>query len=208
VVGVQAELRLENEEDRVLDKTKTDALGTLDFGNLPEGNYVLRLMSRGFQSLTIKSIHLADGEHKTLPALELSIGEMGSCGVRAVLEYMRLLIPSGGRGNVGGTVRVDLGPLVGNSPPVEAAEVVLLCGGASPCARTTTDAQGRFLFTNIPAGKHGIRASHTDFYSETLPGYIAQDGRELVYFPLYIERCFKGNCDPTRRPRKPLAVCE
>jgi hypothetical protein len=207
IAGVHAELRLASEEGRVFSTTTTDADGMFEFRNLPPENYALRLISPGFKWLTIKSIYVVDGEHKALPVLELSISEIASCGGRAVLDYMRLLTP-GDSGNVGGTVHIDLGPLVGNSPPVQDAEVVLLCSGATPCRTTKTDAQGRFLFAKFPAGNHGIRASHADFYAAKLPGYIAQDGRELVYSPLYIERCFKGDCDPAKRPKKPLGICE
>src|SRR5665811_2377229 len=108
----------------------------------------------GFELLTIKSIHLSPGEQRSLPDLELSIGR--TCGGGAVLDYMRLLTPSGDGGNVGGTVRLDYGPLVGNSPSVNAAEVVLLCGGRTPCGATRTDAQGHFLFSNVASGEHAI----------------------------------------------------
>lgn len=109
---------------------------------------------------------------------------------------------------MGGRVRVDLGPLVGNSPPVDDTDVLLLCYGGTPCSTTKTDAQGRFLFINIPPGNHVIRASHKGFYTETLPGFVAQDQRELMYSALYIERCSEPNCDPAKRSKKPLAVCE
>lgn len=82
VAGVRTELRPESDEIRVLTTTNTDAFGSFNIGNLTEGNYVLRLMSPGFKWLTIKSIYLSEGEHKALPTLELSIGEMASCGGR------------------------------------------------------------------------------------------------------------------------------
>ena len=81
----------DSEEGRVVSTPTTNADGVFEFRNLPQENYALRLIGPGFQSLTIKSIYVVDGERKALPVLELSIAVMGSCGGRAVLDYMRLL---------------------------------------------------------------------------------------------------------------------
>ena len=58
------------------------------------------------------------------------------------------------------------------------------------------------------AGNHAIGASHVGFYAEMRSGYLTHHGRERVYSPLYLERCPKGNCDPAKRAKKPLVICE
>jgi len=203
VPAAQAELRSESKPEVFLRGT-TDASGVYIFDGLIGGDYTLQLMSPGFASLTLKSIHIADGEHSSLPNLQLSVSY---CGSGPVPEYLRILKSPREVGDVGGSVRLVLGPTTRESPPISEARVVLVCG-RSPCRTTTTDSQGHFLFKDVPPGEYAIRVSHAGLYTETRSGYEVQDARELIYYPIYLERCFRANCDPSKRPEKPLAVCE
>jgi len=103
VVGVKAELWSHNEEGREgeLGITKTDALGKFTFSNLPGGNYVLRLTSPGFQSLTVKSIYVADGADSILPALE-TVSRRNGLVRRACRPRIPATIDAGRQGQSGG----------------------------------------------------------------------------------------------------------
>jgi hypothetical protein len=207
IAEAEAELRLEKIRSEAL-RGKTDASGAYAFHGLSAGDYTLRFFRPGFKWLTVKSIHLMEGENRSLADMELSVADFAWCPGRAVLEYVRLLPTPVRSGSLAGTVRVYPGPSIVNSPPLNGAKVVLLCTGGTPCGTAKTDVQGQFVFTNAPQGEHAIRVSRPGFYTETEPGYSAVSGREMVYAPIFLEKCYKGNCDAAKRPKRPLAVCE
>ena len=202
VPGVRTELRSESNPEAVLRGT-TNESGVYNFELLTGGDYTLLLTSPGFAHLTLKSLHISNNEHMLLPALQLSVA--ASCDGGPFVDYLRLLTASVQGGDLGGSVQVDFGPMTENSASISEAQVVLLCGRI-PCQTTTTDSQGTFLFKDVPSGEYGIRVSHVGFYAETRPGYAVQPGRELIYYPIYLERC--TDCNPKKPPKKPLAVCE
>src|SRR5208337_4459810 len=49
----------------------------------PSGEYTLQLFSPGFKKLTVRSIHLSDGEQKSIPPLRLQVGSISGCGRHA-----------------------------------------------------------------------------------------------------------------------------
>jgi hypothetical protein len=203
VPAAQAELRSESKPEIFLRGT-SDASGVYVFDRLMDGDYTLRLIKPGFASLVLKSIHIATGEHTSLPNVQLSVSY---CGSGPAPEYLRILKSPREVGDVGGSVRLDPGPTTDESPPISKARVDLVCG-RSPCRTTTTDSQGHFLFKNVPPGEYAIRVSHAGLYTGTRSGYEVQEARERIYYPVYLERCFRANCDPAKRPKKPLAICE
>jgi hypothetical protein len=206
VSGTQAELRSETASDRRF-RTAADSTGVYHFSGLLSDEYTLNLSSRGFKSLTVKSIHISEDEQKSLPTLQLEVGSVGDCGVHAALDYIRLLPPGDHMGNLRGSVRIDKGPMSGKSPPIAGADVTLMCTTGKVCT-TKTDSNGEFMFKALPLGNLTVRVTRTGFYPLTMPGYAIQEGLESIYWSISLERCPLGNCDPRLRPRRPPARCE
>jgi hypothetical protein len=188
----------------VVSRTQADTSGVYRFAGLPAREYTLKLVSPGFQPLSVKSIQILDGEQHSLPPLELKIGE---CGPYASLDYLLELPLSGAVGDIVGNVRLDKGPAARNNPPIADATVTLICGNGAVCGTTKTASNGEFIFKSIPPGTFLVRVQHAGFYPLERSGYVVQAGFEARYNSAYIERCSLGNCDPRRRAQK-LALCE
>src|SRR5262245_10760145 len=186
VSGTQAELLSETVSNRKF-RTSADSAGVYDFSRLPTDEYTLKLFSPGFKSLTVKSIHILDSEQKALPTLQLEVGSMADCGGHAVLDYIRF-VPSGDHfGNLRGSVRIDQGPMVGNSPPIAGADITLICSAGKVCGATKTNADGEFMFKTVPPGNLSVRVNHAGFYPLNEPGYTVEEGLESVYWSIYVE---------------------
>lgn len=171
-------------DQRIVSYTNGD--GDFKFSNLPTGNYILRSRAPGFQFLTIKSVAIEDGEERKLPPVQL---EIGFCGGRRAIDYMRFQYPQTNTGGLGGKVLVDEGPLKGNSQPVADAEVKLLCSKGGVCATAKTDHDGAFSFSKIYPGDASLLVSHPGFYPHDKTGFRIESGRELTYYPIYLEKC-------------------
>jgi hypothetical protein len=186
--------------------TNSDTAGQFVFTGVAADTYALKLNRPGFHLLTVKEIRILEGEQKALPTLQLDVSSMADCGGGAALDYIRML-PSGSLlGNVGGSVRLDQGPMKGNGPPISSADVtVRFC---SKGCTAKTDVNGDFSFGDLSPGDHSVEVTHPGFYPLYMPGYLVKQGIESIYYSVYLERCPKGNCDPKLRPRKPPAHCE
>lgn len=206
ISGTHAELRSETASDRSF-RTAADSTGVYHFSGLLTGEYTLKLSGPGFKSLTVKSIHISEDEQKSLPTLQLEVGSVGCGGHSVPLDYIRLLPPGDHIGNLGGSVRIDRGPMVGKSPPIAGADVTLMCSRGKVC-RTKTDSNGEFVFKALPPGNLAVRVTRPGFYPLTVPGYAIEEGLESIYQSIYLERCPLGNCDPRLRPKRPPAGCE
>lgn len=68
--------------------------------------------------------------------------------------------------------------------------------------------RGRFLFQGIDSGVYDVVVKHAGFYPLRVSRVEVEENREMIYSSFTIGHCFKGNCDPKLRPKKPLAVCE
>jgi len=107
VAHTKAELYAQLEPAKVY-RTTADDHGVYRFTGLTAGEYALKLFSPGFKELRVKSIGIVDGRQKLMPALELTTGLTCGAGGPA-FDYFRFL-PSGNHvGNLGGSVRLDLG---------------------------------------------------------------------------------------------------
>jgi len=93
--------------------------------------------------------------------------------------------------------------MIGDSPPVSDAKVTLGC-----CGVVKTNAKGEFLFESLGPGRYNLRVSHVGFYPLEEPDFEVKEGRELIYYPLRLERCVNGNCDSKLRPKRPPNICE
>jgi hypothetical protein len=198
-----AELRSERFPSRT---TRADTSGVYGFANLPSGEYTLHLGSPGFKQLQVNSIRVSEGEQKSLPLVQLEISS--GCSHPPFLDHLRLLSSEEAVGNFRGTLLVDRGPVKAKAPPVAGADMTLTCAKDSVCGETKTDSNGEFVFTDLPAGIFKVRVRYPGFYPLDVPNIEVKARFESVYWPLYVERCPKGNCDPRRRPRKPVGYCE
>jgi carboxypeptidase family protein len=206
VSGAYAELQSEDSQGKAF-RVQADDSGTFHFRHLPAGEYSLKFGHAGFQSLIIKAIHVSYSEEKLMPPAELTVADI-SCSGYAVPDYLRLLPSEGHDGILRGIVLRDGGPKNPKSPPIVGADVTLICARDTSCGVVQTDSTGRFLFGPAPPGHFTIRVQRFGFYPVNRPGYRIQAGFESIYWPIFIERCPHGNCDPRLRPKKPPAYCE
>jgi hypothetical protein len=202
VPGTQADLHSEKSPYQRY-RAVADDVGKLWFPTVFAGDYTLDLQQTGFRRLIVKGISVSEGEKKVLPTLRIEVGSM-DCG-SPVLDYLRL---GGQQGSLTGSVGALQGPGASKGKPVAAAEVTLICGKATVCGATKTNSKGEFLFQNLAPGSYAIRANHAGFYPLVNPSYEVREGLDSIYFPIYLEPCQLGNCDPRLRPKKPLVVCE
>jgi hypothetical protein len=165
VPGVVAELRSPGKEFR----TRADSNGVCRFSELPQGEYTLKLQTPGFNTLTIKSIPLSEGEQKSIQVLDLAIG--GMCGNDYIPwpEYYHLLASASRVGNLVGSVAVEPGPTVSRIRPVSGAEVSLICAEGIVCRKTKTDSKGAFVFMGLSPGKFTLHVDRAGFYPATEP---------------------------------------
>jgi len=200
VSNTQAELLSETVSDRRF-RSATDSNGAFQFSGLPTDEYTLKLLKPGFKLLTVKSIHVLEGEQKSLPALELRVAD---CGGHALLDYIRFLPSSDHFGNLVGSIRTGQAP----SPPIAGADVTLICNTGKVCGAMKTNSDGEFRFNGPPSRNLSVLVNRTGFYPLNLPGYEIEEGVESVYWSIYMERCPRGNCDPRLRPKERVRTCE
>jgi hypothetical protein len=183
-------------------RTVTDGAGVFRLFGLPAGEYNLKLSRPGFDTLTVKSTLIMNGEQKTMPTLQL---DLNAC-FGTPRDHIRFLPPGDHAGSLSGTVRSDEGRE--QTTPISGAYVTLICTAGKPCGAVKTDSNGEFQFKALPPGEFSVRLTHAGFYPASGPPFTVEDGIESVYKPIYLERCHLGNCNPNLRPKKPLVVCE
>jgi hypothetical protein len=208
IPGVTAELTAEDGRGLVA-QTSTDALGKFTFSGLSKGVYSLALTAPGFRDFMLKSVEVAGAGVVSLRDLSLTI--CSSCDSRPVAKFFRLLPVETVAGNIGGAIAVDLGPLLGSTPPISGAEVVLFCsarGRKQPCRRTTSDSRGVFLFKAVAPGSYDLLVSRHGYYPERRLSYDVPAGLEVVYQPIHLEKCVQARCDAASRPERPMQICE
>jgi hypothetical protein len=213
IAGAQIELRPE-QSPAALYRATTDEMGIFELPGIPAGMYTMEISRLGFDRLKIKSLVVSDGR-LTLPTLELWTSK--SC-MDSSPESMLLLRPGTHAGDLSGSVRTD--PVrphqtmeqsieaFQHTPPVAGAKVELRCKTEKTCASTHTDSKGEFLFESLEPGTVTIRVSRPGFYPIVNYPFEVQEGKESRYRPVYEERCAHGNCDPLRRPKRPVIGCE
>ena len=205
VAGTYAELSSETSPQRVY-KAQANESGEYRFVGLLSDDYKLTLMRAGFKSLKVRSIRISDREHKVMPVLTLDVASSGCGNGRPVLDYLRFLSSATHTGDFGGSVRLDRGTVAG--PPVVGADVTLICAKGKVCGHTVTDAMGDFSFNDLPPNEFTVRVTRSGYYPLEVPGYLVMEGLASTYYPEWLERCPRGNCDPQLRPKRPLAICE
>jgi hypothetical protein len=204
VPGTRAELSLESAPDTKFEAI-TDAMGAYHFSGLPAGDYTLKLLCPGFKYLTVKLIHVLDGDRKSLPDLQLEIAASACGPPSAYLDHKRIL-PSGSHtGDLGGSVRLDQQK---EAPPIAGIDVTLICNTGKDCGATKTDSNGEFIFRALSSGYFSIRFASPGFYPLNQFGFWVEEGFELMFWPVGLERCASENCDLRLHPKKPIGLCE
>jgi hypothetical protein len=84
-----ASAQLRSEKHGTAFTAHTDDSGTFRVSGLPGDEYTLRIERPGFRSVTVRSIHISDGEQKSIPLLELTVG--GCPDGDRLPEYLRFL---------------------------------------------------------------------------------------------------------------------
>ena len=84
----------------------------------------------------------------------------------------------------------------------------MLCGKPTACGIAKTDVNGEFIFRSLSPGTFSMRVRLRGFYPVEQFDLAVRQGQRLVYMPVYLERCRRGNCGPKLRPKKPLVICE
>jgi hypothetical protein len=168
---------------------------------LPAGTYTLTAEFRGCPTLTLKSIQVGTSEQKRLPSIHFEACHSG-CGGAPAPKFFELHPTGQHVGNLSGRVMRD------ERRPIARATVKLLCDD-KPCGQTRTDANGEFIFFNLsPSDNYKIRVTHPGFYPSELSDYEVQEDIDAAYWPLTLEHCPRGNCDPKLRPKRPLVSCD
>jgi hypothetical protein len=199
-------IRLESEQ-YPSNSIESDAHGKWSLTNLLPGEYTLTARRPGFATLTIRGIKIVDGEQKVLPPLRLDISSSG-CGGGPRVQYVRLIDSETHTGNFAGKIQRGDEPTTGDSQGIAGAEVKLICDSGAVCGTTTTNQDGEYRFTGLNLGEFDLQVKAKGFYRLHGAGYRVDAGRESIYYPIYLENCFRGDCNPSKRPKKPLAICE
>jgi|SRR5579871_1857651 len=167
---------------------RTDTNGVFRFSNLAPGDYTLKLHDSGMASLTVQSIHLDDGEQRSLPFLELQLPAI-SCGdPHAVPNYVRLL-PEGNPRSLSGNIQLDQKSSAQKREAAKGAIVTLLCKRdqlSAECGKTKTDTNGDFVFKSLEPGEYIVRVDYKGFYPAIETGHKVGNEIEYVYRPIVL----------------------
>jgi hypothetical protein len=175
---------------------RVDDHGNFRFTVLPPGKYTLTLTRSDLGSLIIRSIRVGSGEQIHLPPLRLH--PVGSLGPPAP-NYLELRQSEQSAGNLIGRVMLD------ENHSIAGATVKLLCDDKI-CGETKSDRNGKFIFFNLlPLNDYTIRINHEGFYPVEESDYEVQAGFDSTYWPILLEQCPNGNCDPRLSPKRPGA---
>lgn len=183
---IDATLQSETLKTRVF-HTRADNSGAFGFSGLPADDYTLTLEALGSERTTVTSIHLAEGEHRSLPGMDL-IGLMmprDANPVRVPVSIRALSSADIQHAILDGSVRPY--PSSGAAHPFTVAEVRLICANGKVCGKTSTDPNGVFQFTVPSSGTFAIRVKPKGFYPVSWSGYSVYTGLESTYHPIYLD---------------------
>jgi len=205
IPNVSVELTLE-QTLRTAYRSSADGNGVYALSGLNPGEYTLALSTPGFWTFRLKGVILSIGQHRVMPPVQMAVASW--CSETLSVDYVRLLDGVDAIGELAGSVRVDQGSTVSEGPALAGVDVGLFCNKQNVCAMAKTDVNGEFVFRLLKPGQFSLLVSYHGFYSVKRLDVEAQNGRRVVYRPVYLERCPGGDCDSKRRPKKPLVVCE
>jgi len=175
-------------------RTTSDNSGAFRFSGLPADDYTLKLETLGSESVLVTSIHVSNGERRSLPAMDL-------IGAIAPREAERLRLPAriralpssdSNRSILNGSVVATTYPKPGAARPAASAEVRLICANGKVCGKTQTDSSGLFHFTVPFSATFLIRVRASGFYPWAWSGYRIYAGLESTYEPIDLDPLPKG----------------
>ena len=177
-------------------RSRTDASGAYAFSSLPTGDFRIAISAPGFTITTVRDIRL-DEQEKSMRPVMLELGN--ECGSIPVPEYLRALEDADDTGRISGTVADHA-----NNRPIANADIKLICESSRSCAETTSDAAGHYTFL-LDAGSYSLRIRRSGYFEDEYRTYHVEAGFEKAYYPIFLDRCQKGKCQPAR---KPIPRCE
>lgn len=172
--------------------------GFYRFQNLPGGTYKMEISMWGFRSKLAGPVAISGDELRELPIAILQIGV--ACGSRAFPYDLRLL--PGDTYGLAGTIEDKRGV------PLAKVTVSLVCPNGGVCGDTKTNSRGEYSFAALERGTFTLKVSKKGFYPIQESGFPVREGFESIIQPIFLERCFNGNCDAARRPKPPAEAIE
>jgi hypothetical protein len=179
----------------VLATTKTDALGNYIFNNLDAGTYVVGFDPLSLPGGTIFTAQNAVGSDSTSNSnADISTGKTAPIIVPAGTRNMTIdagIYSAINTNSVGDYVWYDLdkdGTQDANEAPVPGVTATLYNAAGATIAITTTDANGKYLFPNLPNGDYSVGFSNLpegmNFTSpEGVPSATGSDANKLGRTP-------------------------
>jgi hypothetical protein len=201
----QAQIKLESDRGDQY-SAEPNSEGEFAFSHLLPGEYNLATHSAGFLSSTVRGIKITNSETKTLPPLRLSIPSHGVCNYKPEIKYIRFVDEETRTGDLGGRVELEQGPIKTEPQGIAGAQVKLRCGKIRVCGTTTTNQDGEFRFSGLNPREYSVEVRRTGHYLQKEAGYTVDAGRESIYYPIYLEICVHGDCDPSKRPMR-VVLC-
>jgi len=177
-------------------RSRAAADGRFEFPAVAAGSYSLRIEAVGFAIRTVQNIVLREGEDRSIPPVTLSLPV---CGTPS-LDHQRLL---------DGTQAAVLSGRVQDRKgrPVRDAKITVECADAT-CPTAFSDSTGSYTLRDLhPGDNYWLNVTAKGYFAERSGTYLAQSGYELFYWPIRLERCRFGNCDPRWKPKR-IALCE
>jgi protocatechuate 3,4-dioxygenase beta subunit len=133
--------------------TTTDTNGNYSFPNVPAGNYtIVEQTPPGYLD-----VGDTDGGDPNVISVTVTPGETNSGNV---------FVDERQPGVISGTVREDLDNNGTGDTPIAGVTVVLKDAQGNPVATTTTDANGNYVFNNVPAGSYTVEETNKPGYTD------------------------------------------
>jgi len=174
---------------------KTDKAGHFAITAIPGGTYDLRISAKGFSILWMAQIQLAEVEKLAIePILNIGCGDT----VGVILRYSDSPPGFGGMSGIAREAIVHrqkrYAEVTGLGPPIIGATVTLICENQIACGSATTDAKGRYSFSNLKPGRYNLRIDAAGYYQRQAYPYPVLARFTTLNGDFGVEKCSSGNC--------------
>ena len=184
-------MHLKTEDGSVLRTARADEGGNWSFSSLPAGTYTVTMEAPAFLAMQIRSILVAGGEERVLPALPLQVA---TCPPAISLAYFRATPDINSPAIISGAVE-----RAGSNRPMAGVRLNLLCNSGAVCASAVSDSVGRFNIANVRPDQYTLSVERTSFYTERMI-VDAIAGVESVVGTVTLDPCRGFHCDPRKKP--------